>query len=250
MRRMTPPSILLFLGGTEPDPPGPRIRADLDRVGSDVIVIAADSGLHRARRVGVPVDHLVGDLDSVDPRLLEDLGETELHRHPADKDATDAELALVLAARLVGTAAGPAAPAGRSRLLVIGGGGGRLDHVLADLTLLGSRLTEPFEVRALLGATIVSTARPGRPTHIDGDRSELVSLLPLGGEVTGVTTRGLRWPLVDATLELGSTRAISNELVEPTGEIRIASGTLLVVQPGERAAMIEPRDGPYDPSPR
>lgn len=235
--------IVVFLGGSEPEEPSRRARAELDRIGPDAIVIAADSGLHRARLTGTPVDHLVGDLDSVDPRLLDHLGTTVLHRHPADKDATDGELALDLASRLHRSDE-------RRPLVVIAGGGGRLDHLLADLALLGSALTEPFEVRAHLGGVLVSVLRPDHPIRIDGTRSELVSLLPHGGPVTGLTTQGLRWPLRDARLAFGTTRGISNELVTGEAEIRIATGVLLVIRPGEKAAPIEDRSGPYDPSPR
>ena len=92
-------------------------------------VIAADSGLdhaHAPRRRGRLV---VGDLDSVDPETLAaaELAGTTVERHPAAKDATDLELAL-LAAR----------DRGAREIVVVGGHGGRLDHFLANALLLAT----------------------------------------------------------------------------------------------------------------
>ena len=58
-------------------------------------VIAADSGMDHALALGVEVDLLVGDLDSVLPESIPLAKRVE--RHPWDKDVTDLELALLAA---------------------------------------------------------------------------------------------------------------------------------------------------------
>ena len=65
---------------------------------------------------------------------------------------------------------------------------------------------------------------------MDGDPGDIISLIPWGVEVAGVTTNGLRWPLKDETLFPSNTRGISNELVAASATIQIRSGLLLVIQ--------------------
>lgn len=239
---MPTPPIIVFLGGDDPARLAPRTRHSLDAAGPDPIVIAADSGYERARRAGVHVHHLVGDLDSIDSRQRAEIDSSRIHGHPTDKDATDAELAFHLARQI--TEGEP------TDLLVVGGTGGRLDHLLADIALFASDLTDSFRLIAHLDAATIRIARPGTAAVFQGAAGDIVSLLPQGGPVEGVDTSGLRWPLVDATLDSGTTRGISNELIGPEVDVSIRSGVLAVIQPGVAAAPIEDRTGPYDPSPR
>src|SRR5690348_8693886 len=84
------PTAIVFAGsGTV----APAVRAQLP---GDALVIAADSGLGVATALGVHVDHLVGDMDSVDAGAVEraEASGTTVDRHPAEKDATDLALAL------------------------------------------------------------------------------------------------------------------------------------------------------------
>jgi thiamine pyrophosphokinase len=191
-------------------------------------------------------DHLVGDLDSADPELvaMAEAGGTVVHRHLADKDATDLELALDLIRCEVAPATG------LDRLLVVGSGGGRLDHLLADLLALASPLTAGLRVAARLGPATATVVRPSQPALLHGAVGDLLSLLPMHGPVAGVTTTGVRWPLLDADLVAGTTRALSNELLEPVATVGLRAGVLVALQPGEPAAAVEPRPTPYDPTPR
>lgn len=219
------------------------------------LVVAADSGLHRADALGLAVDHIVGDLDSVEPRRLAAAVKAgaELHAHAADKDATDAELALRFARdRYVDVPGAAAGGSGGERpsLVVIGGSTGRVDLLLADLLLLGGPVTEPFDTTAHIGPATISVVRPGRPVEVRGRVGEQVSLLPVHGRATGVATRGLRWALVDAVLGAATTRGVSNELVREEATVEIDDGVLLVVQQGIVAPVKSHRDGVYDPSPR
>src|SRR5262245_7771279 len=104
----------------------PGVRAQLPG-GADVI--AADSGLGGAHGLGVRVDLLVGDLDSVDAAAVEaaEADGTTVQRHPPEKDATDLELAI-----------DAAVARGARRVTVVDGGGERLDHLLGNLLLLAS----------------------------------------------------------------------------------------------------------------
>jgi thiamine pyrophosphokinase len=194
-----------------------------NRLPADADVIAADSGLAVATALGVPVDHLVGDLDSVDMAAVEaaEAAGTTVERHPAEKDATDLELALD-AARLRGA----------RRLVVVDGGGDRLDHLLGNLLLLSSASLAGIEVEAFCGEARVVVARGGAgAVTIAGEHGSLVTLLPVGGAARGIVTDGLRYPLDAEDLEPGTTRGVSNELLADAANVRLSEGTLLVVQP-------------------
>lgn len=235
----TEPIVLIVIDGAT----GVAHRFPILALGS--MVIAADGGLRAAQAAGVPVHHVVGDLDSAEPEAVAvavEAGAT-VHRHPPDKDATDLELSLELAVDL-------AARSGIGSVHVVGPGGGRLDLLLGDLLLLAADRTAHLDVRARLGAADVLVARPGRVTPVAAPIGAQVSLLPVHGPADGVTTEGLRWALVDAHLAAGTSRAISNEVVAAPATVTLRSGVLVVVAPGGRAPAVPARAHPYDPSPR
>ncbi len=263
----TPNRFVVFVGGdaparTEAGHPGRAVGSTVEDVGSGRergdrsdgakptdVTIAVDSGLHLAQLLALRIDHVVGDMDSVDPAALAaaEASGAALHVHQADKDATDLELALDLVLSLWSDGAQvPQVP----RLHVVGGGGGRLDHLLGDLLMLSAPRLAGWDVTARLGAAAVAVARSGRSILLTGVPGEQVSLLPVHGDARGVTTHGLRWPLVDGHLAAGTSRGISNELSDPEASVAVAAGTLAVVQPGTRSAVTRSRAGTYDPTPR
>jgi thiamine pyrophosphokinase len=208
-------TVVVVTGG---DPVAPE---HLARVPEGALVIAADSGIEHAHALGLTIDVALGDFDSVRPAALQravDEGAV-VERHPEAKDATDLELALDAA--LV---------RGARRVLVLGGHGGRLDHLLGNALLLASSRFGPMEIVAAMGAAVVTVVRA--ETTLAGSPGDLVSLLALGGPAHGVTTEGLRYPLRDEPLVPGSTRGVSNAFVGRTARVRLREGVLLAVQPG------------------
>lgn len=195
----------------------------LARLPAHSMVIAADSGLDAAAAHGIGVDLVVGDLDSVSPTTLAaaERAGTAVERHPADKDATDLDLALRRVAH-----------GGFTTCYVLGGGGGRLSHLLANTQLVAADRHRGIDVRWLVGDAEVRIARRDRPVTIDGSSGDLVSLLPSAGAASEVTTTGLRWALHGATLEPGSSRGVSNELTGSRAQVSVGSGTLLVIHEG------------------
>jgi thiamine pyrophosphokinase len=210
-------SAIIFCGGG-------AARLEVE-VASDAFVVAADSGLAEANRLGVRVDLLVGDMDSVAPGDLAayERGGGEVHRHPEDKDATDLDLAITAAI-----------VAGAAHLTVVGGDGGRLDHLLGNALLLATPRYAAVEIDGVFGGTRMHVVR--RRRDLTGSPGELVSLFALGGPARGVGTAGLRWPLEHATLEPGSTLGISNRFLADRAAVTVAGGVVLVVRPGQEDA--------------
>lgn len=217
---------LVFAGG---DPVDARWHAALPR---DAWIVAADSGLDHVYALDRHADLVVGDLDSVSPAALERAVSegTDVEAYPADKEATDLELALAAAKR-----------AGATRVTVVGAGGGRLDHFLANVLLFAAPEWEQFELHALIGDAHAVVIRSR--IELRGPVGSIVSLLPTGGPASGIRTTGLRWPLTDDELRPGSTRGVSNEMTEPVATVSLAGGVLLAIQPDADPDLVHPAHG-------
>ena len=179
---------------------------------------------------------MIGDFDSASPATVAraEARGAVLERHPAAKDATDLELALDRAVLL-----------GAREILVLGGGGGRLDHLVANVGLLAADSLRDRRVRAVFGPALLQILHGPATVVVAGRPGELVSLVPLGGPASRVATAGLRFPLVDEDLPFATSRGVSNELLEAVAEVRLGAGTLAVVQPfwGDAAAEAVDRGG-------
>lgn len=201
---------------------GSMSEADARWLEAADLVIAADGGAGSLDRRGLRPDLLVGDLDSIEPALVTRLERAgvRVERHPTDKEATDTELALA-AARA----------AGATQIVLLGAlGGHRIDHGLANLLLLADPSLDGFEIRVVSGPTTVRLVLGSTSMTLDGADGDLVSLLPIGGDAAGVTTDGLRWPLHGATLPMGASRGISNEIIDAPASVSLDDGILLVVE--------------------
>jgi thiamine pyrophosphokinase len=201
-------NVVIITGGLPLDP---RAVAAL---APQSFVIAADSGYDHAVRNGIDVDLLVGDLDSLSADGLAHAQRTgvPIERYPTDKDSTDAELAL-------------AAALGRGfdQLTVITGGSDRrIDHLLGNVFMFAEQRCTmwigPNRVRMLVGP---DGCRIGAPT---------VSLLAARGDAYGVSTTGLRWPLLTTTLTFGSTLGLSNERIAASATVTVERGTLIAIE--------------------
>lgn len=195
-------------------------RAAFDVVADDLTVIGVDSGVDRSLAAGLAVDIAVGDFDSVTARGLVEAERSgaRIVRHPADKDRTDLELAIDLAI-----------DEEPDRIVFVSMDGGRPDHELANLLLMGDPRLKPFEVDLLLPEAAVAVVHERRT--LTGRVGDLVSLIPIAGSCFGVTTSGLQYPLVDETLHPAHGRGVSNVLVAPVAVVEVRTGVLLAFQP-------------------
>lgn len=205
-------TVVVVAGG---DPPTPE---EIARLPADPVVVAADAGLDHAQAAGLAVAVAVGDMDSVSPEALnaaEQAG-TRIERHPADKDQTDLELALELAVRLA------------DRVIVIGAGGGRLDHLIGNLAVLASPQWAGVDIEAWLGNARAVVVHGDR--ELDAEPGTTVSLFALGGPAR-VTTTGLAWPLNDEILEPLTSRGVSNRATASSPRLAVSEGVVLAVIP-------------------
>ena len=200
--------VLVITGGPLPRAVGRLPEADM--------VIAADQGADNAIALGLTVDLLVGDLDSVSEETL-----AACHtvvQHPVDKDVTDLELAMAAAV-----------DAGAGVVTVVTSAGGRFDHALANLLVAASDRWSALKVDLVVDRARVHVVRG--TVVLEGRVGEPVSLLAVGESVSGVSTTGLRWPLSDARLEAGLGLGVSNEFAQPEASVAVGTGVVLVIVP-------------------
>jgi thiamine pyrophosphokinase len=184
------------------------------------LVIGADGGAAQALKWGLQPQLVIGDMDSLPADLQQTLADqgSQFVIHHRAKDETDMELALTYAAQQ-----------GVDEIVVLGALGGRLDHTLANILLLVLPQLQGIVVRIVDGNQEARLVQEGQPAYIEGKPGDLVSLLPLGSSVRGVTTDGLAWTLSDDSLDLGFTRGVSNVMTSPLARVEARSGLLLVL---------------------
>jgi thiamine pyrophosphokinase len=205
--------VLVFANGVIED--GGWVRPYL---AGAAVVIAADGGGNHLAALGVRPDVVVGDLDSLGAAIYEawERAGTIVVAHPAEKDETDLELALLYAAAHY-----------EGDIQVFGALGGRLDQLLANVLLLahpalkGRRveLVEPGQRAWLVEERTEIVGRPG----------DLVSLIPLGGDVRIGRMAGLKWQLEDEVLGFGPARGISNVMVGEKAVVEVETGMVVCV---------------------
>ncbi len=181
------------------------------------VIIAADGGTLHLMALSHPPDIVIGDMDSLTPagRAWLETTDAQLIQHPAAKDETDLELALLLAAKY------------EEEIWLFGAMGGRLDQTLANILLLAHPDLQGRQVQ-LIGQFERAWMINGE-SEIAGRPGDLVSLIPLGGEVKVRATSGLKWPLRDEVLLFGPARGVSNVMTGSAASVSLASGQLLCI---------------------
>jgi len=206
---------IVVLGGTPPT------RAIRQHIPAHQLVIAADSGLHGAIDLGLRVNVVIGDMDSVDKAVLAavEANGTTVTQLPRDKDSTDAELALLKAVEM-----------GATKIVLITKGGGRLDHELGVFAVLQNPNLRHCTIEALWDNSILHLIHGPASVTITGKVGSNVGLIAAGGSASGISTAGLKWALANESLTPHSSRGISNQLTEETATISVQTGSLFVVQ--------------------
>ncbi len=215
-----PRRAVIIANGIPPDQEMVHRWMQPDRVaaGMTVHLICADGGARTALALGLKPEVVVGDLDSLDEKLqaqLQSLG-CRLVVYPPEKDWTDLELALKLAAA-----------EGATQVVVMGALGGRLDQELANVLLL--LLPELADIPTLIVDERQELFVTRREATVVGQPGDVVSLIPLGGAAQGIVTEGLSYPLRHETLVSGPARGISNVMTSTLARVTLREGALLVV---------------------
>ena len=177
-------------------------------------VIACDAGYVHAQRADIVPDVIIGDFDSYTGDLP---GGVEIIRTKPEKDDTDTMMALKLAIRR-----------GYRRIMLVGALGGRVDHMLANISLVAFAAEKGADLQIVDGHHQIFAVRNGR-RRVPRSTWRNLSVFAFDTECKGVTLRGVKYPLENAVLTNTFALGVSNEFTEDVAEISVESGILIVV---------------------
>jgi len=182
-------------------------------------IICADSGAAYLHALGMIPDVIIGDMDSLSPELWNHLKKqgSRLIEYPEAKDETDTWLALDYAIRL--------APC---EIYVFAACGTRMDHTLANLSLLMRGIESHIPVRLIDENCEIFLVHD--QYVLEGEVGQTVSVFPFSGTATGITLQGFDYPLENGIMEIGKPYGVSNRLMSTRGTIEVRSGILLVIR--------------------
>jgi len=199
---------LLFLGGQI------QKTARLKKfTRGNVFSVAADSGAGNALKLNVMPAAIVGDFDSIDAQTLKKCKHSEQIRYPKDKDQSDGELALAFLLSKKPT-----------EILILGALGKRLDHMLANLSLL-AQIPPKISAKIVDGKGDVYYVR--KSFHLMGKKGDMVSVLSAPDRPARIKTTGLLYPLNHQILRPGA-HGLSNRMTHPCVSIRVSAGAVFV----------------------
>lgn len=178
-------------------------------------VICADGGYDNAVKFGIQPNLIIGDFDSLQNKLPDDV---ETIRLKIEKDDTD-----MLAAVKEGI------QRGYRRFELVGAlGGERFDHSFANLCVLQYLGSQGCKAVMKDGLRQVFLLNGGRLT-LSKVKGSTVSVFPFGCASCEVSYTGLQYPLEQAILYSNIPLGVSNHVVEDTAQIIVHSGDALVI---------------------
>ena len=182
-------------------------------------IIAADSGLKHADKLGVKVDYILGDYDSVEPEVLQMYSNsTETVTYPREKDFTDTHLALLRAINN-----------GAEVIDLIGATGSRLDHAMTNIFIMKAALDAQVEC-AIYDAHNKIYLTDGKVCVKKCKQyGDYISFAPMTDEAV-LSLSGVKYPLENYVLKQGLSLCQSNEITEEIANINVYQGILIVYE--------------------
>lgn len=185
-------------------------------------VIAVDLGLESVKAMQLVPDLIVGDFDSVPGEVLteyEGVPGVKMRRLCPEKDLSDTQAALEAALE-----------DGAGEIVILGGTGTRIDHVIANIHILMKPLAKQMSACLIDECNKIYLIDSRHEISRENCHGKYISLFPLTDRASGVTLRGFKYPLQDAVLTMGNSLGVSNELVEDVGVIEVQQGILIGVE--------------------
>ncbi len=198
------------------DPPSAALLHRL--VAGHDLLIATDGAARKAQMLGRTPDIISGDFDSISlEEVRRDFLGSEIIPTP-DQNQGDLEKAIHIAQGRGATA-----------ITITGATGGRLDHTLGTIALL-LRCHREVDIRLVEDASVTwavsgTEDAPGELT-LAATPGDTISVVSFDGRAR-VTLQGVRWPLTDHPLPVG-TLGISNRAVAEQVTIGARGGVLVV----------------------
>ncbi|MCK8058060.1 MULTISPECIES: thiamine diphosphokinase [unclassified Fusibacter] len=180
-------------------------------------VIAIDGGMSHLIRVGHQPELWVGDMDSFDFNLEAApwLSSVEILRYPPEKDASDTELAIDIALKF-----------SPSQIVMMGMLGARVDHTLANLSLM--KLIHMRGIKTSIVDADQTVYYMTGSIKLENMMGKTISISPIT-DLKGVTITGCHYPLYQHNVAKTSSLGLSNKAVEDVVTYVVESGEAFVV---------------------
>ena len=186
-------------------------------------IIAVDGGLSYCGVLEVEPDMIIGDFDSITEQekeavqaLKEQIPE-RIMELPVEKDDTDMLVAIKHGLEL-----------GYDIFHIYAGTGGRLDHTIANIQCLLYLKNHGATGYLIEGSGMILVVKNEAVSFKEGMEGYL-SIFPLGQNAKGVTLKGLKYPLQDATLSNDYPLGISNEFTGEMSTVSVEDGELVCI---------------------
>ena len=185
--------------------------------------IAVDGGYAYCKKFGIFPGLIVGDMDSLDGNLQEEVKKIEAYfpgkviRLCPKKDDTDTLTALKIGMER-----------GYRQFRIYGAMGGLIEHTIANIQCLiylknngakGSLLDEGVAISVLKEESVV----------FGKEREGYFSLFSLGEKAEGVTITGMKYPLDNALVTNGFPIGVSNEFIGKESRVSVKKGMLRLI---------------------
>ncbi len=184
-------------------------------------IIASDKGLETLDKYNITPNYIIGDFDSVNREILNKFAnkkDIEVKELNPEKDYTDTHMALKLATELNST-----------DITIMGAIGTRVDHVLANIHILKETLDKNIKCTIIDSNNEIQLIN--KTTILEKDNKyKYISLIPFTTKVEGITLKGLKYLLSNATLEIGHSIGVSNEQIEKNAVIEVKNGILILIK--------------------
>lgn len=192
--------------------------------------IAADSGLVMADKLGLTVDLLLGDYDSVDKKIFEKYNRnTKTITYPCEKDYTDTHLALTKAIEKIKKLQDTSKDSTEDEIAIIGATGTRYDHAFTNIFVLDESLEAGIRCAIYDKNNKIYLADKSFEIRKDKQFGDYLSFAPMTPEA-GLSLSGVKYPLDRYTLRQGESICQSNEITEIIAKVEIFTGKLVVFE--------------------
>ena len=190
-----------------------------DLIQSNDKIICADGAVRYLRAINKIPSIVVGDLDSIskDNLIWVNEHQIELIQFDSKKDNTDTEIAVDYAISNKAT-----------HITIAGGVGSRIDHSLGNIFLLKRMMDHG--VMGVLDEIGVEIQLISGSIRLKWRKGETVSFIPVSEKVTGITLIGFEYPMNNETIEMGSSRCLSNVVAKDFPDVQVEEGLLIAIR--------------------
>ena len=181
-------------------------------------IIAVDKGLEILDECKIEPNYIIGDFDSVNTRIVNRYNNANIIKLNPEKDFTDTHMTIKLALEIKS-----------SYIVILGAIGTRIDHTIANIHVLKECMEQQIECKIINENNKIELINKQHILYLN-NKYRYVSLIPLTTKVEGVTLKGFKYPLINATLKIGESIGISNEQIEKKAIIELKNGILILIQ--------------------